>query len=266
VVLNCFGSGIFVEMGFGPCLVDTNLVAFTRAGEGIYLHDASGVTLAHNLLALNAHFGIYGRVVTERECESGPGSSQLVGASDLRILSNLFIDNYRGAICLPLPGERCQRNTSDFNLFLSGTQWQWEGPTDELFWISRNDGRIPIDTLREALSQVPSQQPVSAERPAMSLRTWQQTFGWDLHSSSEVASRGKVVDGALEAGSIQVSALGRYLEAKSAERLASLRVPPLPGVGSDLYGNRLAGPDGLVPPGPFAASVGRTRWTFWPLP
>ncbi len=66
------GAGIFVELGFGPILVDHNLsAASTRLwppylGDGIYTHDASNVTIVHNTLSQNAHFGLQELVVSER--------------------------------------------------------------------------------------------------------------------------------------------------------------------------------------------------------
>ncbi|MEY2429734.1 MAG: hypothetical protein QOJ40_2619, partial [Verrucomicrobiota bacterium] len=55
------GAGIFVELGFGPVLVDHNLSAANRSlgspyfGDGIYTHDASGITITHNTFLDNAH-------------------------------------------------------------------------------------------------------------------------------------------------------------------------------------------------------------------
>jgi parallel beta-helix repeat protein len=100
-VIGNSGQGIFIELGSGNCMVDNNIVAYTRMGDGIYTHDASGVTIAHNLLFCNAHFGFYARIVTERKIANEAGKRELCGTHDLKIFNNTFIDNYRGHICLP---------------------------------------------------------------------------------------------------------------------------------------------------------------------
>jgi parallel beta-helix repeat protein len=153
-IVNSGGAGIFVEMGEGPCLVDNNIIAYSQANEGIYLHDASGVTIAHNLLFANGHFGIYARIVTERDAGSADGERRLVATRDLNIYNNIFIDNYRGHISLPLEdGDRVRNNRSDYNLFINGTQWHWEGLGFNSFTLGSNDKRISEDRLAAALTE-----------------------------------------------------------------------------------------------------------------
>lgn len=140
IVLNSRGSGIFVELGWGPVLVDNNVVAFSREefyepdpkGDGIYCHDASGATIAHNLVFDNHGFGIMMRVVTDRYPEG-----QLCECSNMRIVNNILNNNGQGNICIPYPGSRARSNISDANAF----------DPDGLFVLSTYGG-TGIDNIR----------------------------------------------------------------------------------------------------------------------
>ncbi len=127
VVLNNAGAGIMTELGNGPALIDHNIVAFTRpysrfyAGDGIYGHDSSNITVTHNLSFANARFGVFYQRLTERKTVSRGGTRgdpvrESVQASGLRILNNLLIENGRAAINLPGPGDRTKNNISDYNV------------------------------------------------------------------------------------------------------------------------------------------------------
>ncbi|MDR1281240.1 MAG: right-handed parallel beta-helix repeat-containing protein [Opitutaceae bacterium] len=117
VILNNAGAGIILELGNGPALIDGNTIAFTRpysdyyAGDGIYGHDASGITIAHNLSFANARHGVFFQRITNRNYAGAP-----VEASRLRVLNNLLFDNARSAINLPFDGERARDNHSDHNI------------------------------------------------------------------------------------------------------------------------------------------------------
>ena len=56
VIVNNHFAGIFPELAEGPLLIDNNVIAYTRHGDGIYSHDASGFTIAHNLTYSNANY------------------------------------------------------------------------------------------------------------------------------------------------------------------------------------------------------------------
>ena len=72
LILNNKWSGIMCEMGSVGCLIDNNVIAFTRAGDGIYTQDASSVTVAHNLLYENANCGLYMRYMVDARSTSIP--------------------------------------------------------------------------------------------------------------------------------------------------------------------------------------------------
>lgn len=121
VVVNNKISGIFFECSNGPGLIDNNVIAYNR-GDGIYTHDASGVTIANNLIFDNLKFGIYMCVATDRLVPpyyyaTGRHENELSACSWERISNNLLANNNEGAISLPHPGERAQDNFSDYNLF-----------------------------------------------------------------------------------------------------------------------------------------------------
>lgn len=133
------GAGIFVELGFGPVLVDHNLSAANTPlwppflGDGIYTHDASGITIVHNTLLDNARDGLHQLVVSERSYVN----RRLCEASNESITSNLFYGNHRAAISLPLDSPRSRGNHCENNVF---------GPSPK-FVINDNEGRIPIDEI-----------------------------------------------------------------------------------------------------------------------
>ncbi len=117
IILNNAGGGIVMELGNGPALIDRNVVAFTRpysgyyAGDGIYGHDASGITVAHNLSFANARHGVFFQRITDRKVGGKPAE-----ASRLAVLNNLLFDNAGSAINLPVETPRTQGNVSDYNI------------------------------------------------------------------------------------------------------------------------------------------------------
>jgi len=178
------GAGIFVELGFGPVLLYHNLVADNSSlgapyfGDGIYTHDASGITISHNTFLANAHYGVQQIVVSERVY----WPKRLAEASNETITGNLFYGNRAGAICLPFNSPRAHDNQSDYNSIEAG----------ERFAINSNNGRIPIDTIlkacRERLqsSGVPkNQRPDLSDPkrlPILSLPAWPVVTQMDQNS------------------------------------------------------------------------------------
>ena len=274
VCLNNAFSGIFIELGTGACLVDNNIVAGTRQGDGIYTHDASGVIIAHNLLFANAHFGINVRLVSERETFMEDGSVGMTGAADQKIFNNVSIDNYRGHLALPLPSERCEGNLSNHNLFVNGTQWHWEGASPAQFTLGTNDGRISPQTLQAAYQAAlatlpePPETPTSAaewaKNPALDLPMWRLLTGWDTQSTVIEAVRGEVRNGALEKGSIALSVQSVWLHFRSAALFSQSECPPVAGITHDFFGTTNA--PGTMRPGPFQnLPEAEARIVLWPV-
>ena len=179
------GAGIFVELGFGPVLVDHNLSAANRSlgspyfGDGIYTHDASGITMLHNTFLDNAHYGVEQLIVSERVY----WPNRVAETSNETISDNLFYSNHDGAISLPLPSPRAHNNHSDHNAIESG----------EDFVINRNNGRIPwesiLKTCRERLeaADVPRKQRPEMSNtnhiPRLSLPAWRAVMQMDQDST-----------------------------------------------------------------------------------
>jgi Right handed beta helix region len=202
VILNNNGAGLFIEMGVGPLLVDRNIIALNTAmrtlpGDGVYSHDASGVTLAHNLIFFNANFGVWSHLATERNVRARDGSKKLVEASGWRVLNNIIIGNHRGSISLPVTTERSKDNISDYNLIAAAYDWvtsetygkELEKP---IFSYNTNKGRVTLETLRDKFQQALDRAkiPQSArpnlaewiERPILTLNQWKLIANNDRHS------------------------------------------------------------------------------------
>ncbi len=177
------GAGIFVELGFGPVLVDHNLSASNPPlwppyfGDGIYTHDASGVTIAHNTLLDNAHYGLEQRVVAERFY----WPKRLSETSNETITGNLLFGNRDAAISLPFYSPRSHDNQSDHNAIKLGAS----------FVINNNQGRIPVDTILKACRErlhaadVPQNAPPDADPKrvaTLSLPEWRTVMQMDRNS------------------------------------------------------------------------------------
>lgn len=269
-------GGIFVELGSGPCLVDNNIVAFTRTGDGIYTHDASGVTIAHNFLYCNTHFGVFMRVVSDRPVETVDGKGEIAETSHQKVINNVFVDNYRGHICMPLPSERSMGNESDYNLFINGAQWHWEGLGFHRFVVNTNGGRIPIEQLIESLDTVLEEHEVPRDkRPNFTLWThqpyvtsqwWQMLMEHDQHSSFSLVEEGEIENGAVQKGSFNFSARGTHIQFAQGLLFHQLRCPPVVGVDNDFYGHEMV-TDGHVYPGPFQKiTPGFNLFHLWRVP
>lgn len=185
VVIANQGAGIFVELGFGPVLVDHNLSAANRSlgrpyfGDGIYTHDASGVTIAHNTFLANAHEGVEQIVVSERLY----WPKRRAEASNETIRGNLFYGNRNAAISLPFDSPRAHDNHSDHNATEPGAH----------FVINSNNGRIPLDAIWQACrarlqaAHVPEDQQPDGSHPkrlpTLSLPAWRAVMRMDPNSS-----------------------------------------------------------------------------------
>ena len=186
VCLGNHGAGIFVELGFGPILVDHNLSAANvrldppYLGDGIYTHDASGVTIVHNTFLDNAHYGVEQIVVTERVY----WPKRLAEASNETITGNLFYGNQVGAVFLPLLSPRSHDNVSDYNAIEPA----------ESFGINNNERRIPVGMiLRECRDRLQAADLPANQRPdlsdtnrlpILSLPAWRVVMQMDRNSTA----------------------------------------------------------------------------------
>jgi hypothetical protein len=260
LILHARGHGIFVEMGYGPCLVDNNVIAYTKIGEGIYLHDASGVTMANNLLYANQHFGIFARIVTERKPINYLGEREVVATKELTIVNNVFVDNYRGHMNLPLEdGYKVRDNRSDYNLFINGVQWQWAGLEHHSFTIGASGGRIKNDSLPGALKKAMDDHDYPEDlRPNFSLWKkqpllrydwWKMLTGNDKNSLASGVESGAIEDGAIAKGAMSLSDRNLFFDISNGTLFRQLKCPAVEGVNHDFYGNPVH--SDTVYPGPF---------------
>ncbi len=221
VLINNRSSGIFVELGAGPGLVDHNIIAYTRPGtyrqdprgDGFYSHDASGVTVAHNLIFGCANYGIFMRLSGGREHDVFPevvttfatrplGEVQST-VSDTRILGNLVFNNRAGAINLRFPGEGSENNLSDYNVFDSPDSPAFAGDQAPLRFVVNAGAAQHGESLRAALNRVFAGLPES-ERPKMAgayrtgpltLEQWRALLGFDRHSGVSAVEELRLLGG-----------------------------------------------------------------------
>ncbi|MFQ3577851.1 MAG: right-handed parallel beta-helix repeat-containing protein, partial [Verrucomicrobiia bacterium] len=131
LIVNNLWSGINLEYGRGPCLVDHNVIALTRHGDGIYGHDCAEMTIAHNLIYGNAGFGVWLAYCTSRVPVAD-------ACSDHRIVNNMILGNKIGAVSLPLEWAGAKNNRSEHNLLMGSGQTldEGSGPFLPLFQIN----------------------------------------------------------------------------------------------------------------------------------
>jgi hypothetical protein len=253
------GAGIFVELGFGPMLLDHNLSAANTPlwlpylGDGIYTHDASNITITHNTLLDNARDGLHEIVVTERSY----ANRRLCETSNETITANVFSGNGDAAICLPPESPRSRNNQSDHNAFES----------DVHFVMNNNEGRISIPdmykTIRfqvEAAHLPEDQRPDLSHSlptlplPSLSLPAWRVVMQMDQQSVTLPANLRMYLDQQQHVLSIDLP---------KADSIPT--VPAGPGDDFDLLGRSIADAQ------PLAGAIqhlhpGKQTITVWPLP
>ncbi|HWB54364.1 MAG TPA: right-handed parallel beta-helix repeat-containing protein, partial [Tepidisphaeraceae bacterium] len=251
------GAGIFVELGFGPCLVDHNLSAnniplwLPYLGDGMYTHDASNITIVHNIFLDNARDGLRELVVTERSY----ANRRLCEASNEHISGNLFYGNHEGAICLPLDSPRSRYNHSDYNAFEPNPN----------FVINDCERRIPIEEIhqfcREALkaARVPEAKwpdlSDPKKLPTLSLPVWRLVMQMDQNST--------VLPSKIQMQVNQSKNLQLLIDLPTANSIPV--VPAEPGDDFDLLGQPIKPGDARA--GAIQGLSAETRTiSLWPLP
>jgi hypothetical protein len=246
-------SGINVELGRGPLLIDHNIIAHTRQGDGVYGHDVADVTIAHNLIYANANYGVWFAFATPRVRPED-------GCWDIKTFNNLILGNRAGAIALPLPWEAAGNNASDGNLFMGGGEYldEGSGPQRPLFQVNSVSHMAPMqqhlsfpamtkERLRKQLVEGLKQAGVPeedwptlahwAEHYTLSFELWQKVTGNDAHSKTTRTIR----DG--------LSAQRLNFKFRFDEALNQVQCRPIEGVDRDFFGLPL--PERDLLPGPF---------------
>lgn len=270
VIVNNLWSGMNIELGRGPLLIDNNVVAYTRQGSGLYGHDVSDVTMAHNLIYANSGFGIWFAYATPRV---EPGD----GCWDHKILNNLILGNSAGAISLPIPWEMGGNNLSDGNVFMGGGEYldEGSGPLPVLFQfnnfshmgkmrsgVPENVEPMTAERLYETMISILNEKNFPDEkRPdslvfkehfLVSLDAWRNVLNNDL-DSREI----RVIRGGLQSRILS-------WEFDMPETVFNVKCRKVPGVDKDFY-NNIIQTDRLIP-GPFQdLHSGRIRVILWPM-
>ncbi len=271
VFVNNLWSGINMEYGRGPMLIDNNIFAYTRQGDGVYAHDASGMTIAHNLVYANSYAGVwlsYGtpRVKPHDNCW------------DNRVLNNLILSNKTLAVGLPMDWEGAGNNVSESNLFMGGgeTLDEASGSLPPLFQIANKThcGQLPDfcpvqtpmteENTIELLHRNLDRAKVPAEnRPNMKLLKDHWYVGLDLWRASTGSDRASRV-----MWSFRDALYTRLIawECEIDETIREVKCRPVKGVDIDFRGKKMPRGRSLLP-GPFQElDIGiRNRITLWPV-
>lgn len=259
VVLNNHMAGVMVELGLGPLLLDNNIIALTRQGDGIYAHDASGFTVAHNLIYGNANYGVYAGVATDRPSRD----EKPARASNIRVLNNMILGNKVAALSLSVPYECSSNNISDSNLFMGAGEVMDEstGVVPPLFISNPSHQRVlmkeVVESFRAALDKagVPQEDRPNLQLweqyPFLTLDHWRAFMGYDKNSET-------------------TRLYHEMLNSRQPEFVATFehvlwQVPcsPMEGLDYDFLGRKM--PEQSLP-GPFQfVRDGENRFVLWPL-
>jgi len=267
IILNNLWSGLNVELGRGPALVDNNIIAYTRQGNGIYGHDLADVTFAHNLLYANANFGFWFSYCTPRVKPED-------GCWDLKIFNNLILGNRVGAIGYPIPYSCGGRNVSNGNLFMGGGEYLDEGSkaSRPLFQVTNKShmGQEPEWAVGPAMTpdHVAGMMKAELEAKGVPESDW-PNFKWWKENFLLPFELWKVLGHDANSGEMKANRDG--LQSRNVswqfdfdENLFSVKCEPVPGVDKDFRGQPYD-PSALLP-GPFQkAHLGRTHITLWPV-
>jgi hypothetical protein len=253
LILNNKRSGIMCEMGSVGCLIDNNVIAFTRAGDGIYTQDASDVTVAHNLLYDNANYGLYMRYMVDRAFNVYPSGFKTfkdsavriekVACSGHRVFNNIFVGNHRGAFSLIFPGERARDNRSECNVYVTYV------PFERQYAINLTAGGRKVSDIDSAYEEgvkranrdsasLPSLAPFP-EGVEVTLEQWRYILGYD--TKSMVLRHGEVTH--------SLNTAFPEFTFKTSPALFKVPCEPVAGVDKDFFGNSIV--KSHIIPGPF---------------
>ncbi|MBN2712677.1 MAG: right-handed parallel beta-helix repeat-containing protein [Planctomycetes bacterium] len=249
-ILNNLQSGIFLELGGAGkgCLIDNNVIGYTRSqggfynGNGIYTHDASDITAAHNLFIANAGFGVCMRVVSNRKF-----GGKLTETSNEKIYNNIFVGNNLGGISLPADSSRSGNNKSDYNYYAA----VWGGEGKPQFYTNKFLTDFNWDTVTNELMEKLKAKGVEDKYwpnpaswrifPALHLNAWRAFSGQDEHSRSSSDAEGKI--------GFRLRARQPELGFTITPDLLEMKCPHVEDADVDYYGNPI--PQEGAKPGPF---------------
>lgn len=257
-LLNNKLAGVFGEASFGPLQVDNNIVAYTRSGHGIYMHDGSGVNILHNLIFRNAGCGVFLRNVRPVTVK--------YETSDNVVYGNLILGNYEAAVGLPLADAKNRNNTSNWNVLSGGTHFYDNGPVAMLLH-SRTRGFFQDKAFIAGAGadlSVLSASWKDEDIVRMDLDLWQRMAGHDGNSiapfpveSPYIGLRSRELDFELDVPEVLAT---YHLPEASSEFLT----PIIARLTADFFGNAIT--NGARHPGPFQnLKAGRSIFPINPL-
>jgi hypothetical protein len=268
VIVNNLWSGVNCELGRGPVLIDNNIIAYTRQGDGIYGHDASDVTIAHNLIYANANFGVWFAYCTNRVKNED-------GCWDIRTLNNMILGNKVGAVAYPMPWECAGNNVSEGNLLMGGGEYldEGSGPMPPLFQFTNKThcgqfneycgASVPMtrENTLALFKKLLAENDIH-EKDWPNLDQWQDSYFVNLEIWRKIM--------ACDIGSRVVNAIRDGLQSRIVswdmqldEAVREIKCRPVDGVDKDFRGRPL---DSSPLPGPFQAiEAGRNHIVLWPV-
>jgi len=269
VIIDNLWSGINVELGRGPVLIDNNIIAYTRQGDGVYGHDVADVCIAHNLIYANANFGAWFAYCTKRVRNED-------GCWDIKIFNNMILGNRAGAIAYPIPWECAGNNLSDGNLLMGAGEYldEGSGPNPPLFQFSNKAhcGQFP----EHCGAKVPMTRENTLALFERSLRAagvpeedWPNLRWWQEHYLVSLEIWRKVLGNDLESRVVRAIRDGLQSRVVSWEfdlddAVREVQCKPVSGVDRDFLGRPV--PRERPLPGPFQElERGRNRVTLWPV-
>jgi hypothetical protein len=242
-------GGIMFETCVGHALVDNNVIIGNRPdenqyynGDGVYSHNGSGVTVAHNFIGFNGGAGVRFRTTYGKN----GGMPDGVHTSSNRYVNNIFCDNAKGDLMIASENKFCRGTVSDYNLFLrTGGQTSHIGTLSPFCYTYYNQGENSWSNLWQQCCSAGLDMGYGAWMEfghPMELSVWQKVRGLDLHSKVVRLTQGKAAQIAYR----ELSALFKF-----PMELEDVRVPAIDGPLTDYLGAEYPAPGTLVRPGPF---------------
>ena len=236
LVLNNAAAGIFFESDFGNALADNNIVAFTRStskrfpGDGIYSHNGSCVTVAHNLILANSGAGVRFRVVRRSKIRGADPA-----CATNRFCNNIFFNNSRGTVIYPSQEDVVAGTVFSGNMYLGndherGEQpgFMFDGKEDLAGWTGSLKGATPEE--------------------------WSAPYGWDRDSlctrDIDTGRATNVLD-MPPGGNIEVDSYNLMMRMSLPARFDNFMSRAIDGLGSDYRGRPYPAAGKRVKPGPF---------------
>lgn len=234
LIVNNWGNGIFMESSFGHAMIDNNIIAFTRRGsdyyegDGVYSHNGSCVTVAHNLLYCNAGAGtrfrtIWGKI-GKRDYET----------SENKYLNNIFYKNGECGISINVTNKLSRATISDYNVFVG----EWPMKIERF-----NNGGVTNLLMAHSRYQ-------ASNTNALNFTQWQR-MGRPLELKDINAVQGTDEHSICVALNLEfASREAMFVSKQFMKNFESFKCPSVSGCDYDYFGNRYA-IGKQVQPGPF---------------